>query len=83
MRFVVTSNVFNTNILISEKYDIKGSKVGREVHLENIGEASSRTLKDLNLNKKFLLENEWYCIYIHIYEIFNDEYEIFNVWSMI
>lgn len=61
IRFVVMGNLFNTDLPIHWRYDLKGSTYGRFTKGKNkIEEKSSTTLKDLDLNNVFKLEEGWH-----------------------
>ncbi|XP_042401767.1 phosphatidylinositol 4-phosphate 5-kinase 1-like [Zingiber officinale] len=60
VRFVVMGNLFCSEYQIHRRFDLKGSSYGRttEKTEEEIDETT--TLKDLDLNLVFLLQNSWY-----------------------
>jgi len=53
-RLICMNNIFFTEFLIHERFDLKGSTNNREVHTEHLSEAeiSAITLKDVNFKKK-------------------------------
>jgi 1-phosphatidylinositol-4-phosphate 5-kinase len=52
VRFVIMNNWFNTGLSLDEKYDLKGSTVGRTIGVpEDVRKAGS-ILKDLDIKRK-------------------------------
>ncbi|XBI59890.1 hypothetical protein VPH35_040884 [Triticum aestivum] len=56
-RFVVMGNMFCTELRIHQRFDLKGSSLGRSTDKVKIDE--NTTLKDLDLNYSFYLEPSW------------------------
>ncbi|KZV30369.1 phosphatidylinositol 4-phosphate 5-kinase 8-like [Dorcoceras hygrometricum] len=54
VHFVVTGNIFCTELRIHRRYDLKGSTHGRFTHKDDIDE--STTLKDLDLTYEFYMD---------------------------
>lgn len=59
VRFVVMANMFRTDLLLHRKYDLKGSTVGRCSPANKL-EDPNTTLKDLDLDLGFKLEEGWH-----------------------
>ena len=55
VHFVVFSNVFSTDRVIHERYDLKGSTLGRTVGAEALAKKTDVLRKDLDLKRKFHL----------------------------
>lgn len=56
VRFVVMNNVFNTSLQIHERYDLKGSVVGRMASEEE-KQKKNPILKDMDIDKHIFLGN--------------------------
>ncbi|VAI94171.1 unnamed protein product [Triticum turgidum subsp. durum] len=56
-RFVVMGNMFCTELRIHQRFDLKGSSLGRSTNKVKIDE--NTTLKDLDLNYSFYFEPSW------------------------
>lgn len=54
---MVMNNLFRTDLPIHRKYDLKGSTQGRFTNLKDLD--ASSTLKDLDLESIFKLEQNW------------------------
>lgn len=61
VRFLVMANMFQTELLIHRKYDIKGSTSGRTVGNRADDNDPSIVYKDLDLDFKIQLEPAWYA----------------------
>ena len=55
MHFVVFANVFSTDRTIHERYDLKGSTLGRTVGAKALSTKSDALRKDLDLKRQFNL----------------------------
>ena len=55
VHFVVFSNVFSTDRVIHERYDLKGSTLGRTVGAEALARKTDVLRKDLDLKRRFHL----------------------------
>ncbi|RAL41606.1 unnamed protein product [Cuscuta campestris] len=63
-RFIVMGNLFCSEYQIHRRFDLKGSSYGRttDKHVDDIDETT--TLKDLDLNFVFRLQQNWYLALI-------------------
>ena len=55
VHFVVFANVFSTDRVIHERYDLKGSTLGRTVGAETLARKADCVRKDLDLKRQFNL----------------------------
>eukprot|EP00877_Chromochloris_zofingiensis_P010004 jgi/Chrzof1/5257/Cz15g19070.t1 len=60
VRFIVMGNMFRTELQIHRRYDLKGSTAGRTVGEHVDKDDASVTLKDLDLDYTFKLEQGWH-----------------------
>lgn len=58
-RFITMANLFDTDVVIHEVYDLKGSSVGRYVDVEGTSDSAfSIALKDMNFQRKLHISPE-------------------------
>ncbi|XP_023732900.1 phosphatidylinositol 4-phosphate 5-kinase 6 [Lactuca sativa] len=60
VRFVIMGNLFHTNVRINRRFDLKGSSHGRITDKPESQIDANTTLKDLDLNFIFRLQNDWF-----------------------
>lgn len=60
MRFVIMGNLFCSEHAIHRRFDLKGSSLGRTTDKPESEIDATTTLKDLDLNYIFRLQNIWF-----------------------
>ena len=63
VRFIVMNNVFETQLPIHRRYDLKGSTCGRGQGAAE-PDGAGLILKDLDLNVQLKLEESWHARWV-------------------